>query len=187
MDTLVPEHSKNVLEWAKCVNQNYLMLCYMEDVKNILKVHDLESGNFLYNIPLEIGSIVGFSGKKEDKEVFFKFSSMITPGITYFMDMSQSPATPKVIIFFSIFHFIILLYLSHTRSLLQKLFLFWTFRYSKTPRFKDSTKTCIKSNKYFTKAKTRLKSPCLLLHGKTAKRMDLHHVCYMVTEASTFL
>ena len=71
----------------------------MEDVKNILKVHDLESGNFLYNIPLEIGSIVGFSGKKEDKEVFFKFSSMITPGITYYMDMSKSPATPKVILF----------------------------------------------------------------------------------------
>ena len=100
MDTLVPEHSKNVLEWAKCVNQNYLILCYMEDVKNILKVHDLESGNFLYNIPLEIGSIVGFSGKKEDKEVFFKFSSMITPGITYFMDMSKSPATPKVFLVF---------------------------------------------------------------------------------------
>ena len=100
MDTLIPEHNKNVLEWAKCVNQKYLILCYMEDVKNILKVHDLETGNFLYNIPLEIGSVVGFSGEKEDKEVFFKFSSMIIPGITYYMDMSKSPATATVIRFF---------------------------------------------------------------------------------------
>ena len=70
----------------------------MKDVKNVLNVHDLESGNFLYNIPLEIGSVVGFSGKKEQKEVFYKFSSMIIPGITYYLDMSQSPATPKVIL-----------------------------------------------------------------------------------------
>ena len=78
----------------------------MEDVKNILKVHDLETGNFLYNVPLEIGSVVGFSGKKEDKEVFFKFSSMIIPGITYYMDMNKSPAIATVIRFFlnAIFH-----------------------------------------------------------------------------------
>ena len=96
MTTLIEEHSKNVLEWAKCVNKDKLIICYMEDVKNVMNVHDLDSGEFSYNIPLDIGSIVGLSGEKHQTEVFYKFSSMITPGITYYMDMKESSPTPQV-------------------------------------------------------------------------------------------
>ena len=96
MNTLIPEHNKNVLEWATCVNEDKLIICYMEDVKNVMNVYDLHSGKLLYNIPLDIGSVVGLSGKKDQHEVFYKFSSMITPGITYYLDMSLSPATPQV-------------------------------------------------------------------------------------------
>ena len=31
--TLVPEHDRDVLEWAACVNQTRLILCYLRDVK----------------------------------------------------------------------------------------------------------------------------------------------------------
>ena len=99
MIPLVPEHSKNVLEWAKCVNEDKLVVCYMEDVKNVMNVYELQSGKFSFNVPLDIGSVVGFSGEKDQHEVFYKFSSMITPGIIYYADMSHSPPTPKVILY----------------------------------------------------------------------------------------
>ena len=69
----------------------------MEDVKNVLKVYDLDSGTTLFDLPLDIGSVVGMSGEKDQHEVFYKFSSMITPGMIYYVDMSQSLPTPKVI------------------------------------------------------------------------------------------
>ena len=31
--TLVPEHEQDVMEWAACVHQNRLVLCYLQDVK----------------------------------------------------------------------------------------------------------------------------------------------------------
>ena len=97
MTTLIGEHNKNVLEWAKCVNEDKLIICYMEDVKNVMNVYDLESGQFSFNISLDIGSVIGLSGEKNQNEVFYKFSSMIIPGIIYYLDMAQSPTLTQVI------------------------------------------------------------------------------------------
>ncbi|XP_059086874.1 prolyl endopeptidase-like [Tigriopus californicus] len=95
---LIPEHESNILEWATCVDQDKLVVCYMEDVKSILKTHDLNSGAVLHEFPLGVGSIVGVSGEKKHSELFYKFSSMITPGIIYFVDMSTKNPVPKVFI-----------------------------------------------------------------------------------------
>lgn len=94
--TLVAEHEKDVLEWAGCVHGNRLVLCYIEDVKNRLYVHDLSSGNKLSQLPLEVGTIVGYSGKKKDSEIFYLFMSFLTPGIVYSCDMSTDSFQPKV-------------------------------------------------------------------------------------------
>ena len=66
-------------------------------MKNVLVVHDLATGNFLYEFPLDIGSVVGFSGKKKHRELFYKFSSMIKPGVIYHVDMTKSKPTPEVL------------------------------------------------------------------------------------------
>jgi prolyl oligopeptidase len=95
-NVLLKEDEANVLEWATCVNEDKLVVCHMEDVKNTLKVFDLTTGGYLYDFPLEIGSIVGLSGKKTHSELFYKFSSMIMPGIIYHVDMTESKPVPKV-------------------------------------------------------------------------------------------
>lgn len=96
MKTLVPEHEKNVLEWAACVHHDKLVLCYMKDVKNVLDVHSLHDGSLLYNVALDVGSIVGYSGKEKHSELFFAFSSMITPSIIYRLDLQRTNPQPEV-------------------------------------------------------------------------------------------
>lgn len=94
--TLVEEDPKNVLDWAACVNKNKLILCYMEDVKNVLQVHSLETGKFEFKFPLEHGTIQGFRGKKENSEIFYHFVSFLVPGVIYHYDFANSPAEPVI-------------------------------------------------------------------------------------------
>jgi len=96
MTTLVSEHERNVLEWATVVNEDKLVLCYMKDVKNVMDVHNLSTGAFLYNIPIDVGSVTGFSGQSWDTEMFFTFSSMVVPSTIYRLDLTQEKPQPKV-------------------------------------------------------------------------------------------
>jgi len=95
---LVPEHEVDVLEWATGVAGDKLVTCYMHDVKNILQLRDLSTGEELYQFPLDIGSITGFSGDIRHKEMFYKFSSQITPGTIYHVDLSTAKPVQKVLI-----------------------------------------------------------------------------------------
>lgn len=67
-------------EWVACVRSNFLVLCYLHDVKNVLQLHDLATGAHLKTFPLEVGSIVGYSGQKKDSEIFYQFTSFLSPG-----------------------------------------------------------------------------------------------------------
>ncbi|QQP35828.1 Uncharacterized protein FKW44_020740 [Caligus rogercresseyi] len=80
---LVPEQKDAVLNWAICVNQDKLVLCYMKDVLNTIQIHELPTGKFLSQLPLPLGSVRAASGSKKHKEFFYKMSSMISPGEIY--------------------------------------------------------------------------------------------------------
>lgn len=66
------------------MRSNFLVLCYLHDVKNILQLHDLATGAHLKTFPLEVGSIVGYSGQKKDTEIFYQFTSFLSPGKFFF-------------------------------------------------------------------------------------------------------
>ncbi|XP_060075593.1 prolyl endopeptidase-like [Ylistrum balloti] len=94
--TLVEEDKKSVLEWAGCVYDNKLIMCYLEDVKNQLFVHSLNTGARLAKLPLDVGTIAGYSGKRKHTQIFYQFVSFLTPGTIYHCDMTSDTYSPKI-------------------------------------------------------------------------------------------
>lgn len=94
---LIPEDEKDVLESAVAVNGNQLIVSYLSDVKYALQVRDLKSGSLLHQVPIDIGSVTGISGRREDSMVFIGFTSFLTPGIIYQCNLGDG--TPEMKIF----------------------------------------------------------------------------------------
>ncbi|KAL7889023.1 hypothetical protein AOLI_G00039970 [Acnodon oligacanthus] len=93
---LLPQHDKDVIVFATCTYSTLLFVCYLHDVKNVLKMYQLASGEELKTFPLEVGSIVGFTGRKKDSEIFYYFTSFLSPAIIYHCDLTKAPLQPHV-------------------------------------------------------------------------------------------
>lgn len=98
--TLIKEHPKYVLDWCHCVHSDKLITAYMEDVKSTLQVYSLKTGEKLFDFPLPIGTITGFSGEKRFSEIFYHFSSHLQPGTIYKYDFNkpEEPASVHITI-----------------------------------------------------------------------------------------
>lgn len=69
---------------------NRMIAIYMIDVTDKALVYDL-NGKFLYEVKLpSVGNVFGFEGKKEDKIVFYGFTSMISPPSIYMYDIEKN-------------------------------------------------------------------------------------------------
>ncbi|UYV80130.1 PREP [Cordylochernes scorpioides] len=86
-EELVPE--QEVLEWAACVAQDKLVLCYQKNVTNLMVLCDLKTGKEIGQFPLELGTVGEYFGDKELTEIFFTFISFLTPGIIYRCDLAK--------------------------------------------------------------------------------------------------
>ncbi|KAK1880699.1 Prolyl endopeptidase [Dissostichus eleginoides] len=94
--TLIPQHDKDVLGLVSCVNQHHLLVNYLHDVKDILQVYELSTGQLVRDLPLGVGAVLGVSCKKKHSEFFYKFTSFTTPGIIYHCDLSDATPEPRV-------------------------------------------------------------------------------------------
>ncbi|XP_060947593.1 prolyl endopeptidase [Limanda limanda] len=93
---LIPQHDKDVIVFATCTYSSFLFVCFLHDVKNVLKMYQLSSGEELRTFPLDVGSVVGFTGRKRDSEIFYYFTSFLSPAIIYHCDLTQEPLQPHV-------------------------------------------------------------------------------------------
>ncbi|GAB1448104.1 prolyl oligopeptidase family serine peptidase [Bacteroidota bacterium] len=87
---IIPE-GKDLLESVSTCG-NKLFSTYLHDASSKLYQHDM-SGKVELEIPLPgIGTASGISGKKDDKEAFFSFTSFTNPGEIYRYDLSTNKA-----------------------------------------------------------------------------------------------
>ncbi|KAB5554286.1 hypothetical protein PHYPO_G00048590 [Pangasianodon hypophthalmus] len=94
--TLIPQHEKDVLGFVQCVNQSFLFVNYVRDVKDTLHLYELSSGRWIRELLLDVGTVAGLSCKKKYSDIFYKFTSFTTPGIIYHYDLSKPEAEPTV-------------------------------------------------------------------------------------------
>jgi len=84
--------TEDVIDYAAVIN-NYFVVTYMHDVHDNLKVYDLEGG-FIREIPLPaLGRVDSLSGKQDDAEMFFSFTSFLFPNTSYRYDFRTEQLT----------------------------------------------------------------------------------------------
>ncbi|KAH7567069.1 hypothetical protein JRO89_XS07G0012600 [Xanthoceras sorbifolium] len=93
---VVPEAEKDVLESARAVNVNQMIVSYLSDVKYVVQIRDLNTGSVLHQLPIDIGSVYGISARREDTTFFIGFTSFLTPGIIYQCNLETDVPEMKV-------------------------------------------------------------------------------------------
>lgn len=84
--TVVPE-GNDVLDRAAIIN-GQLVLAYMRDVHHRLEIRDMD-GRHVRDIPLPtLGTVSGLSGKEQDDEMFFSFTSFLYPSTSFRYDFA---------------------------------------------------------------------------------------------------
>jgi prolyl oligopeptidase len=82
--TIIPE-SAETMQSVSVIDDKFLVE-YLRDARTEVRVHDLQ-GKFLRSIDLPgIGTAQGFSGKRQDKETFYAFTSFTVPTTIYRYD-----------------------------------------------------------------------------------------------------
>lgn len=80
---IISEDKNNTLQNVSLVGGK-LFCTYMVDAKHEVKVHDLKTAGFLYNISLPgMGTVSGFAGEKTDSMTFYSFTSFVQPTTIY--------------------------------------------------------------------------------------------------------
>ncbi len=63
---------------------NTLVVCYLHNVTSQLQLRNARTGELRQSIPMPgLGSVAGFSGRREDTRLFFKFTGFTEPGAIY--------------------------------------------------------------------------------------------------------
>ena len=82
---IIPE-IEDPLEDVSAINQNYFIVQYTHNVVDVLKIFNFE-GKYLKDLSTPgLGQILSVTGRREDSELFYKFSSFTSPGSIFRYD-----------------------------------------------------------------------------------------------------
>jgi prolyl oligopeptidase len=88
----IPENKTDVLQSCSIIGGK-LAANYLHDVSSSIRFHDL-SGKFLNELTLPgIGTVGGLTGKKNENESFYSFSSFTRPTTIYKLDVTTMQST----------------------------------------------------------------------------------------------
>lgn len=86
---VVPE-KKQDYSYSSALNTIYVLL------QSVLQLRELATGTLCKTFPLPVGTVIGYAGKKKHKEIFYQFTSFLTPGIIYHCDLEKKDLEPEV-------------------------------------------------------------------------------------------
>ena len=92
VETVIPEHDRNLLEGVGTAG-GYLFASYLQDAQNKVVQYDYD-GKLVREITLPaIGTVGGFSGEKEDTELYYSLSNYTAPATIYRYDIASGEST----------------------------------------------------------------------------------------------
>ncbi len=91
-EIVIPEHERNLLESVESAG-GYLFATYLQDAQNKVYQYDF-NGKLIREVTLPaIGSVGGFSGKKEATEIYYSLSNYTAPSTSYRYDIATGKST----------------------------------------------------------------------------------------------
>ena len=92
VETVIPEHEKNLLEGVGTAG-GYLFASYLQDAQNQVVQYDYD-GRLVREIVLPaIGTVGGFSGEEEDTELYYSLANYTAPATIYRYDIASGEST----------------------------------------------------------------------------------------------
>ena len=92
VETVIPEHEKNLLEGVGTAG-GYLFASYLQDAQNLVVQYDYD-GRLVREIVLPaIGTVGGFSGEEEDTELYYSLANYTAPATIYRYDIASGEST----------------------------------------------------------------------------------------------
>ncbi|KAH8104761.1 prolyl oligopeptidase [Cristinia sonorae] len=81
--TLVQEDPESYLTIAKIHAGDKLVLIYVRDAKQEIRVHDLETGKFVERLFDDLIGVFTVFGPRSDNDIFIHYSGFVSPGTVY--------------------------------------------------------------------------------------------------------
>lgn len=93
---VLQEDKMDVLESASAISGNRIVVNYLSDVKNVLQIRDLRTGDLLHHLQLDIGAVSEISARRKDSVIFIGFTSFLVPGIIYMCNLEGDAPDMKI-------------------------------------------------------------------------------------------